>query len=105
MGNGIAHVFAQSGYTVSLVDVSQPALEKAVATITKNLDRLLAKERITEADKQSTLSNITTSVSLTEVAPTADLIVEAATENVDLKLKIFKDMDQHAPENCILATS
>lgn len=105
MGNGIAHVFAQSGYTVSLVDVSQPALEKAVATITKNLDRLLAKERITEADKQSTLSNITTSVSLAEVAPTADLIVEAATENVDLKLKIFKDMDQHAPENCILATN
>lgn len=105
MGNGIAHVFAQSGYTVSLVDVSQPALEKAMATITKNLDRLLAKERITEADKQSTLSNITTSVSLAEVAPTADLIVEAATENVDLKLKIFKDMDQHAPENCILATN
>lgn len=105
MGNGIAHVFAQSGYQVSLVDISQDALDKAVATIGKNLDRLIKKERITEAEKAGTIGNISTSVSLATVAPTSDLIVEAATENVDLKLRIFKDMDAHAPEKCILATN
>lgn len=105
MGNGIAHVFAQSGYQVSLVDISQTSLDKAIATIGKNLDRLIKKERITEAEKAETLGNIVTSVSLAEVAPSSDLIVEAATENVDLKLRIFKDMDAHAPENCILATN
>jgi 3-hydroxybutyryl-CoA dehydrogenase len=105
MGNGIAHVFAQSGYQVSLVDISHTSLDKAIATIGKNLDRLIKKERITEAEKAETLGNIVTSVSLAEVAPSSDLIVEAATENVDLKLRIFKDMDAHAPENCILATN
>lgn len=105
MGNGIAHVFAQSGYQVSLVDISQDALDRAVATIGKNLDRLIKKERITEAEKAGTLGNISTSISLATVAPTSDLIVEAATENVDLKLRIFKDMDTHAPEKCILATN
>ena len=105
MGNGIAHVFAQSGYSVTLVDISQGALDKALATIAKNLDRLIAKEKITEADKAATLGNIATQTALVEGVANADLIVEAATENVDLKLKIFRDMDAAAPANCILATN
>ncbi len=105
MGNGIAHVFAQSGYSVTLVDISQAALDKALATIAKNLDRLIAKEKITEADKAATLGNIATQTALAEGVANADLIVEAATENVDLKLKIFRDMDAAAPANCILATN
>ncbi len=105
MGNGIAHVFAQSGYSVTLVDISQGALDKALATIAKNLDRLIAKEKITEADKAATLGNIATQTALAEGVANADLIVEAATENVDLKLKIFRDMDAAAPANCILATN
>ncbi len=105
MGNGIAHVFAQSGYSVTLVDISQGALDKALATIAKNLDRLIAKEKITEADKAATLGNIATQTALAEGVANADLIVEAATENVDLKLKIFRDMDAVAPANCILATN
>jgi 3-hydroxybutyryl-CoA dehydrogenase len=105
MGNGIAHVFAQSGYKVSLVDVSGPALEKAVATIGKNLDRMVAKEKITEADKANTLGNITTYTSLAEGAKGSGLIVEAATENIDLKLKIFKQMDEVADADAILASN
>lgn len=105
MGNGIAHVFAQKGYTVNLIDISAESLEKAIATITKNLDRQLKKERITEADKTATLANITTFTSLAEAVKDADLIVEAATENIDLKLRIFKDMDANAPEKAILATN
>lgn len=105
MGNGIAHVFAQSGYSVSLIDVSQPALDKAIATITKNMDRLIAKEKLTEADKNSALNNIKTFTVLKDGVSNADLIVEAATENVDLKLKIFKDMDENAPQGCILSTN
>ncbi len=105
MGNGIAHVFAQSGYKVSLVDVSGPALEKALATIGKNLDRMVAKEKITEADKTNTLGNITTYTSLAEGAKGSQLIVEAATENIDLKLKIFKQMDEVADANAILASN
>lgn len=105
MGNGIAHVFAQSGYTVSLVDISQESLDRGVATISKNLDRMVAKEKITEADKASTLANITTFTALEEGAKNADLVVEAATENVDLKLKIFRDLDAIAPEKAILATN
>lgn len=105
MGNGIAHVFAQSGYKVQLVDVSAPALEKALATIGKNLDRMVAKEKITEADKSATLGNITTFTSLAEGAKGSGLIVEAATENIDLKLKIFKQMDEVADADAILASN
>lgn len=105
MGNGIAHVFAQSGYNVHLVDVSEAALEKGVATISKNLDRMVKKEKITEADKNNTLANISTFTQLADAVGNADLVVEAATENVDLKLKIFADMDAKAPEGAILASN
>lgn len=105
MGNGIAHVFAQSGFDVTLVDISEAALEKALATIGKNLDRMIKKEKITEADKTETLGRIQTNTSLANGVSSADLVVEAATENVDLKLKIFADMDANAPEGCILATN
>ncbi|HAY89809.1 MAG TPA: 3-hydroxybutyryl-CoA dehydrogenase [Bacteroidetes bacterium] len=105
MGNGIAHVFAQNGYHVALVDISQQALDKALATIAKNLDRMVAKERISEADKAATLANITTFTTLAEGVKSADLVVEAATENKELKFKIFKDMDTHAPAGCILASN
>lgn len=105
MGNGISHVFAMQGYKVQLVDVSEQALSKAMATIEKNLDRMLRKEKIDEAGKTATLANITPGADLTKAAANADLIVEAATENVDLKLKIFKQMDEAAPEGCILATN
>ena len=105
MGNGIAHTFAQSGYKVQLIDISQASLDKGVATITKNLDRMLAKERITEAQKQETLGNITTFTNLNEGVEYASLVVEAATENVDLKLKIFRDLDEATGDDCILATN
>tara|TARA_R110001583_G_scaffold77623_4_gene211216 strand:- start:3 stop:890 length:888 start_codon:yes stop_codon:yes gene_type:complete len=105
MGNGIAHVFAQNNYTVNLVDISQDALNKGLATITKNLDRLVVKERITEAVKISTLNNLTTFTSISEGVKNADLVIEAATENVDLKLKIFKQLDAEAPSKSILATN
>jgi len=105
MGNGIAHVFAQNNYSVSLVDVAQDSLDRAITTITKNLDRMVKKEKITEGDKTSTLHNITTFTSLEAGVKNADLVVEAATENVDLKLKIFKDMDKYAPEDAILSTN
>ena len=105
MGNGIAHVFAQSGYTVSLVDISQDALDRAVATISKNLDRMVKKEKISEDDKAATLANLTTYTDMSEGVASADLVVEAATENVDLKLKIFKQLDELSPEGAILATN
>ena len=105
MGNGIAHVFAQKGYNVTLIDIQQEALDRALATITKNLDRLLAKERIDEATKTSTLANITTNTDLKSGVSNADLVVEAATENTELKLKIFKDIDTAAPAGCILASN
>lgn len=105
MGNGIAHVFAQNGFKVNLIDISATALEKAVATITKNLDRLVSKERIDEAKKAETLSNLTTYTDTKEGVANADLVVEAATENVDLKLKIFKQLDEITSANCILATN
>ena len=105
MGNGIAHVFAQFGYNVNLVDISQDALDKAVAKIGKNLDRMVAKEKITEADKTATLGNITCLTDLKSGVANAELVVEAATENVDLKLKIFKDIDDHTSDDCILATN
>lgn len=105
MGNGIAHTFAQSGFKVSLVDVSQDALDKGLKTITTNLDRIIAKGNLTEEQKAETLGNITTFTELKNAVGSADLIVEAATENQDLKLKIFGQMDEFAPENCILATN
>lgn len=105
MGNGIAHVFAQAGFNVTLIDVSNDALDRALATIAKNLDRLLAKEKITEEVKQTTLAAIATQTSLAEGVKHADLVVEAATENVDLKLNIFREMDAAAPASCILATN
>ncbi len=105
MGNGIAHTFAQTGFKVSLVDVAQEALDRGVSTITKNLDRIIAKGNLTEKQKEGTLHNISTFINLADCAADADLIVEAATENLDLKLKIFKQMDDLAPENCILTTN
>lgn len=105
MGNGIAHVFAQKGFKVTLVDVSEKALEKAIATITKNLDRMINKEKITVNDKENTLNNITTNSSIKSGVKEAELIVEAATENIELKLSIFKEMDVNSPKNCILATN
>jgi 3-hydroxybutyryl-CoA dehydrogenase len=105
MGNGIAHVFAQNGYNVALIDISAPALEKAVATITKNLDRQLSKGAITEADKTNALKNIKTFTQTSEGVKNADLVVEAATENIDLKLKIFKELDAVCDKETILATN
>ena len=105
MGNGIAHVFAQNNYAVKLIDISQEALDRGIATVTKNLDRLVSKERITEEIKIATLNNITTFTSISEGVKNTDLVVEAATENIDLKLKIFKQLDKEAPANAILATN
>ena len=105
MGNGIAHTFAQFDYKVQLVDLSENSLKKGIATITKNLDRMIAKERITEEDKLRTLNNITTCTSLQEGVEYAGLVVEAATENLELKLNIFRDLDKFCPDNTILATN
>lgn len=105
MGNGIAHTFAQSGFKVQLIDISETALKRGMETIGKNLDRMVAKERITEADKEETLANITTFTSITEGVEYASLVIEAATENVDLKLNIFKQLDTACPEDTILATN
>ncbi|MGB1385087.1 MAG: 3-hydroxyacyl-CoA dehydrogenase family protein, partial [Flavobacteriales bacterium] len=105
MGNGIAHVFAQSGHDVVMMDRSAEALERALATIGKNLDRMVAKEKISAADKDAALGRLTTSTDLGAAVANAGLVVEAATENVDLKLKIFADLDAAAPEGCILATN
>jgi 3-hydroxybutyryl-CoA dehydrogenase len=105
MGNGIAHTFAQSGFKVQLIDLSEDALKRGLATISKNLDRMVAKERISEADKTQTLANITTFSSVNEGVEYASLVVEAATENIDLKLKIFKQLDEACPEDTILATN
>jgi 3-hydroxybutyryl-CoA dehydrogenase len=105
MGNGIAHTFAQCGYAVNLIDVSEPALQKAIATITKNLDRQVAKGGITEADKANTLKNITTYTDLKTAAQNADLVVEAASENLEIKLKIFKQLDEVCPAKTILASN
>jgi 3-hydroxybutyryl-CoA dehydrogenase len=93
MGNGIAHTFAQSGFKVQLIDISKAALKKGLDTITKNLDRMVAKEKISEAQKEETLGNITTFTSITEGVEYASLVIEAATENLDLKLKIFRQLD------------
>lgn len=105
MGNGIAHTFAQFGYKVALIDIAQANLDRGIATITSNLDRQVAKEKISEADKTATLENITTYTSMETGLKGVDLVVEAATENVDLKLKIFKDMDAFTEDHVILATN
>jgi 3-hydroxybutyryl-CoA dehydrogenase len=105
MGNGIAHVFAQNGFSVSLMDVSQEQLNKAIATITKNLDRQVIKGSIPVEIKETALQNIVTHTSLATAVQNAELVVEAATENIELKLDIFKQINEHAPENCILASN
>lgn len=105
MGNGIAHVFAQHGFNVTLIDISKEQLEKALATIDKNLDRLVKKEIIRKELKQETLDRITTINSIEEGVKNAEVVVEAATENTELKLKIFQQIDKAAPADCILATN
>ncbi len=105
MGNGIAHTFAQFGFNVALIDISQPALDKAIATISKNLDRIVAKGSITEADKAATLKNISTFTVMADGVKSADLVVEAATENVEIKLNIFRELDKICPPNTILASN
>jgi 3-hydroxybutyryl-CoA dehydrogenase len=105
MGNGIAHVFAQTGFAVTIIDVNAAQLEKALATISKNLDRQVAKGTLTEEQKAATLANLTIQTDIAIGVSQADLVVEAATENVDLKLKIFKQIDEAAPANCILASN
>ncbi|WP_327018346.1 3-hydroxybutyryl-CoA dehydrogenase [Croceibacter atlanticus] len=105
MGNGIAHTFAQFGYKVQLIDISEASLKRGMETITKNLDRMVAKEKITEEDKQNTLDNLYTTTSIAKGVEYAGLVVEAATENVDLKLNIFKELDEVCPDDTILATN
>ncbi|QNN44631.1 3-hydroxyacyl-CoA dehydrogenase family protein [Pedobacter roseus] len=105
MGNGIAHTFAQFNYQVNLIDINQSALDKAIQTINKNLDRQVTKGTLTEEQKNGTLQNITTYTSIKDGIKNVDLVVEAATENVELKLKIFKDLDEHAPAHAILASN
>ncbi|RYY58097.1 MAG: 3-hydroxybutyryl-CoA dehydrogenase [Chitinophagaceae bacterium] len=104
MGNGIAHVFAQAGYKVVLIDLQEPQLEKALVTITKNLDRQLSKGVITEEVRQSALDNITLATTMNAITE-SQLVIEAATENADIKLRIFKNIDELAPPGCILATN
>ena len=105
MGNGIAHTFAQKGHSVSLVDISQPALDKALAVISKNLDRQIAKGLLTEKEKALTLANIKTFTVLSEAAKTAELVIEAATEHTETKLNIFRELDKICPPNTILASN
>ncbi|MSQ39007.1 MAG: 3-hydroxybutyryl-CoA dehydrogenase [Chitinophagaceae bacterium] len=105
MGNGIAHVFAQKGFKVQLIDAQATALEKAMATIEKNLDRQIAKQTITAEDKASTLANIRTYATIEEGVVHADIVIEAATENSEIKKKIFSSLDEHTKPDCILATN
>ena len=105
MGNGIAHTFAQFDYKVQLIDISEHSLKKGMTTISRNLDRMIAKEKISEEDKQRTLNNITTYTNLEEGVEYASLVVEAATENLELKLKIFRDLERFCPDDTILATN
>ena len=105
MGNGITHAFAQNGFSVIMVDISQDSLNSAMKTIEKNLDRMLSKEKISLGDKNDTLKNISTSTSLENSVLDCDLVVEAATENVNLKLKIFNDLDRLCPKKTILASN
>lgn len=105
MGNGIAHTFAQNGFKVNLIDVSEASLKRGMDTISRNLDRMVAKEKITEADKTATLANISTFTKILNGTQKADLVVEAATENMNLKFRIFKELDETCDENTILATN
>ena len=105
MGNGIAHVFAQHGFSVALIDINQPALDRALGTITKNLDRQVARATLSEVDKTATLGRLQTYTSIQEGVAGVSLVIEAATENVDLKLQIFRDLDQYAPADAILASN
>ena len=105
MGNGIAHVFAQSGYSVRLIDLSQEALDKALATISNNLDRMVAKEKISESDKTNTLNNIDTFTEISTAVKGLDLVVEAATENMDIKLKIFSQLDELCDAHTIIGSN
>ena len=105
MGNGIAHTFAQFDYKVQLIDISEQSLKKGITTISRNLDRMVSKEKISEEDKQRTLNNITTYTNLEEGVEYASLVVEAATENLELKLKIFRDLEKFCPDDTILATN
>ena len=105
MGNGIAHTFAQFDYKVNLIDVSKDSLDKGIATITRNLDRMVSKEKISEDDKKRTLANLTTYTSIADGAKNADLVVEAATENESIKLDIFRELDKICPSEAILATN
>lgn len=105
MGNGIAHTFAQKGFKVQLIDISQQSLDKGLETITKNLDRMIAKEKISESDKNQTLANISTFTNIKEGVEYAELVIEAATENVDLKLKIFKELSNLCSDETILASN
>ena len=105
MGNGIAHVFAQNDFSVSLVDVSQAQLDQAINTINRNLDRQLSKNIISQEIKDKTIANISTFTKLDEGVEESDLVVEAASENMELKLKIFKSLDDAAPQKCILASN
>ena len=105
MGNGIAHTFAQNGFNVHLIDISEASLSLGMDTIAKNLDRMIAKEKISEADKAETLANITTHTSISNGVKGVDLVVEAATENIDLKLNIFKQLDEACNKDTILATN
>jgi 3-hydroxybutyryl-CoA dehydrogenase len=105
MGNGIAHVFAMNGYSVNLCDISEDALQKGLSNITKNLDRMVAKEKISEQNKMNTLANISTLTDLRSAVSNSDLVVEAATENIDLKLKIFRDIDSFTSSDAILASN
>ncbi|MBX2888818.1 MAG: 3-hydroxybutyryl-CoA dehydrogenase [Ferruginibacter sp.] len=105
MGNGIAHVFAQSGFKVVLIDVNPTQLERALATIAKNIDRQVSKGILTEEQKETTLKNITTDTSLVSGVRNADLAIEAATENLEIKLEIFRELDKNVSDSCILASN
>lgn len=105
MGNGIAHVFAQTGYSVNLIDIQQTALDKAMATIGKNMDRQISKGLLSEEDKAAALGRISCHTDLKSGVSSADLVVEAATENTNIKLQIFRDIDAAAPAHCILASN
>ena len=105
MGNGICHVFAQSGFDVHMMDINQAAMDKAIATIGKNMDRQVAKNTLTEENKTAALSRISTYTDMAEAVKDADIVIEAATENIDLKIKIFQELDKLCPEHTILATN